>query len=162
NPWANPSQSPILKKETTPSNLSISARASPMLGTSRATIRRSSIVLGTSRAECIWSAASGNVVAQPLLALGRPHLIDLVIDSRERACAFGRIEPGPFASRENMEMGRDRRWVIQRTGADEKAVPWSSSIPAPQSRATAFAKKHFVGLSAPSGQLKRLRRNRTR
>src|SRR5262245_59295945 len=96
------------------------------------------------------------VALQPFPALGGPDVLDLV-DRRERRHTGWKFEPGQLGSREDVHVGCDRGWIIERPRTHEQAVARHDVIAAPQIGSAPVAEEDVVVLSAASGKPERLR-----
>src|SRR6516162_831178 len=102
---------------------------------------------------------AGAVAAQPLLALGRPDLVDLVARLKCRH-TLRQGQPGQLAARVDVNIRFDRFGRVEGPGAHEQAVTWHDVIPAPQRGTASLAKGDVVVLAGASGQPERFRSHR--
>ncbi len=83
-------------------------------------------------------------------ALGRPDLARLVVPF-EHACVLGQLEPRRFAAREDVHVGRDRRGIVERTGAEQHRVARSRVVLVPQRGPAFLAAEDIVRFAAAAG-----------
>src|SRR5262249_49519509 len=93
------------------------------------------------------SGLPGTVAAQPVLALRRPDLVDLVAGLECRH-AFRQYHPRQLAARINVDVRVDRLGPVERPGTHEQAVAGHDVVAAPQRRAASPAKEHIMVMPA--------------